>query len=92
MHTTGYWCRSPHPSRTRRLHSGCPFWPSNQPPDPSFTGKVDGKWDHLMYRLLPINSLRNAALLATSTPLVLMADVDLLLSAGLSEQMADRTK
>eukprot|EP00955_Chlamydomonas_euryale_P091047 364591-Chlamydomonas_euryale.AAC.10 len=50
---------------------------------------VDGRWDHLMYRLIPINSLRNAALVAAETPLVLMADADLVVSASLSRQMAN---
>jgi len=42
-----------------------------------------------MYRLIPINSLRNAALVAAETPLVLMADADLVVSASLSRQMAN---
>src|SRR4051794_17814889 len=37
--------------------------------------------------LLPINSLRNAAILAVDTPLVAMIDVDLLLSATLGRQL-----
>ncbi len=40
-----------------------------------------------MHMLLPINSLRNAALLAASTPLVSMIDVDLVLSSTLGQQL-----
>lgn len=42
--------------------------------------------------LLPINTLRNAALLAASTPLVAMVDVDLLVSAALAQHMADASR
>ena len=41
----------------------------------------------IMQALLPINSLRNVALLAADTPLVAMIDVDLLLDRGLAEEM-----
>ncbi len=37
--------------------------------------------------LIPINALRNAALLAASTPLVAMVDVDLLVSATLGRHL-----
>ena len=42
----------------------------------------------VMRSLLPINSLRNAALLGADTSLVAMVDVDLLLSTGLSRQLS----
>ncbi|KAG1674745.1 hypothetical protein FOA52_013581 [Chlamydomonas sp. UWO 241] len=54
-----------------------------------FPGKATGGTpNHLMYSMLPINSLRNTALLAATTPLVLMADADLMLASSLSEQLA----
>lgn len=40
--------------------------------------------------LLPINALRNAALLAVTTPLASMVDVDLLLAARLAADMGDQ--
>lgn len=45
--------------------------------------------DNIMASLLPINGLRNAALLAVTTPLAAMVDVDLLVSASLAQEMAD---
>lgn len=39
--------------------------------------------------LVPINSLRNAALAAAATPLVLLLDVDLIPSAGLNEALGE---
>ena len=48
--------------------------------------------DTTVAALLPINALRNAALLAAETPLIAMVDVDLLLSRGLDEEIKDREK
>ena len=39
--------------------------------------------------LFPINILRNNAILAARTPLVLLADADLLVGADLAAAMAD---
>lgn len=41
--------------------------------------------DPAMHLLMPINTLRNAALSAADTPLVAMLDVDLLPSASLAD-------
>lgn len=43
----------------------------------------------LLAKLLPINAIRNLAILASSTPLVAMIDVDLLLSASLAGELVD---
>ena len=42
-----------------------------------------------MRTLLPINSLRNVALLAADSPLVAMVDVDLMLDRSLSRDLMD---
>jgi hypothetical protein len=44
--------------------------------------------DGVMFTLFPINSLRNAALLAATTPMVVVVDSDLLLSRSMSLKMA----
>jgi hypothetical protein len=43
--------------------------------------------DELLPVILPVNSVRNVAMLAATTPLVAMVDVDLLLSANLATQV-----
>lgn len=43
--------------------------------------------DPALLSLVPINSLRNAALLAASTPLAAMVDVDLAPSSSLAEEV-----
>ncbi len=48
--------------------------------------------DTTVAALLPINALRNAALVAAETPLVAMVDVDLLLSRGLDDEIKDKEK
>ncbi len=48
--------------------------------------------DSVMHMLIPINSLRNMALLAATTPLVSMIDVDLIVSASLGEQLISGPK
>lgn len=48
--------------------------------------------DKLLGALMPINSLRNYALLAATTPLVAMVDVDLLVSQGLRQELGDPAK
>lgn len=45
--------------------------------------------DELVAAILPINTLRNAAVLAARTRLLAMVDVDLMLSASASREMAD---
>ncbi|KAG1675456.1 hypothetical protein FOA52_001755 [Chlamydomonas sp. UWO 241] len=45
--------------------------------------------DDTVSQLLPINALRNAALAASSTPLVALIDVDLLPSSGLAKELGD---
>jgi len=42
--------------------------------------------------LLPINALRNAASLPARTPLVLLLDVDMLISSNLLPALASHTK
>lgn len=48
--------------------------------------------DATVAALLPINALRNAAVVAASTPLVAMVDVDLLLARGLAQELAEADK
>jgi glycosyltransferase-like protein LARGE len=43
--------------------------------------------DELLPVILPVNSIRNVAMLAATTPLVAMVDVDLILSANLANQV-----
>jgi glycosyltransferase-like protein LARGE len=40
-----------------------------------------------MHLLFPINSLRNAALLAAASPLIAMIDVDLVMASSLGQQL-----
>ena len=42
-----------------------------------------------MSLLFPVNALRNNALLAAATPLVMMSDADLLVGASLNAALAD---
>lgn len=51
-----------------------------------FSEVVAGPTEGLLF---PYNALRNAALLAARTPLVLNVDADMLLSASLSRTLAD---
>lgn len=44
--------------------------------------------DAALARLLPVNTLRNAALLPCATPLAAMVDVDLAPSSGLQGELA----
>ena len=48
--------------------------------------------DSTVLSLLPINALRNAALMAARTPLVAMVDVDLMLSRDLSKELLDQVR
>ena len=48
--------------------------------------------DTTVLSLLPINALRNAALMAARTPLVAMVDVDLMLSRDLSKELLDQIR
>lgn len=47
--------------------------------------------DDFMESLLPINLIRNAAMLPAQTPLVAMVDVDLIISKSLGKAMSDDT-
>ena len=74
--------------------------PSGTRPNPAGGGPAQGRGGGrvggaggggaIMRSLLPINSLRNAALLAADTPMVAMIDVDLLISKGLSDSLLPR--
>lgn len=52
-------------------------------------GGTESSSGDIMRSLLPINSLRNMALLAADTPLVTMVDVDLLIDQSLSRELMD---